>query len=279
MMRPNIPIMLERPVIIENLDDLGLELIGSVHALRGPARRIINELGRLSPDHVCVELYTPLQPTKSFEIEMARERYLDKFVCIDRSIDVTSSRYLAGTSPTLYFKETLVKYLFLPFNVVSILAYSGLPGIYKALTGGRFFTFGWSEEDTRRYIYERDEYMAGTLASLLRSGELRGKCAVLVGRRHVPGMKCILEAFRYLNDVGCYYAGGRVYDVFSLAELEEPYTLGYEKSSGNYMKNRIIESALRALFLPVYVLILFLALAAIVLIATAGFLILVKGLL
>ncbi len=60
--------------------------------------------------------------------------------------------------------------MLLPFNVLSILAYGALPGVYEGLTGGRFFTFGWSEEDARRYIYERDEYMAGTLASLLRSG-------------------------------------------------------------------------------------------------------------
>jgi hypothetical protein len=119
--------------------------------------------------------------------------------------------------------------------------------------------------------------MAGTLAGLLRSGELDGKCAVLVGRRHVHGMKCILEAFRYTNDIGSYYAGGRVHDVFSLAELEEPYTLNYEKSSSNYMKNRIIESVVRSFFLPAYVLLLFMALAALVLAATAGFLMLVKG--
>jgi hypothetical protein len=277
-MLPEISMMLERPVIIEKIDGLGgLELIGSVHALRKPAREIIKELARFSPDYVCVELYTPLQPTKSFEIEMARERYLDKFVCIDRSIDVTSLRYLAGTSPVVYLKEALVKYLLLPFNVLSILAYSGLPGIYEALTGGRFFTFGWSKQDTRRYIFERDEYMAGTLAGLLRLGELGGKCAVLVGRRHMPGMKCILDAFRYTNDIGSYYAGGRVYDVFSLAELEEPYTLNYEKSSSNYVKNRIIESVVRSFFLPAYVLLLFMALAALVLAATAGFLIVVKG--
>jgi hypothetical protein len=278
MMRPDIRIMLESPVIIEKIDGLaGLELIGSVHSLRRPAREIVKELARFSPDYVCVELHTPLQPTKSFEIEMARERYLDKFVCIDRFIDVTASRYMAGTSPMVYLKEALVKYLLLPFNVLSILAYSALPALYEALTGGRFFTFGWSTQDARRYIYERDEYMAGTLASLLRSGELDGKCAVLVGRRHLPGMKCILEAFRYTNDIGSYYAGGRIYDVFNLAELEEPYTLDYEKSSGNYMKNRLIESMVRSLFLPAYVLLLFAAMAALVLAATAGFLMLVKG--
>ncbi len=269
--------MLARPVIIESLDGPGLELIGSVHALREPARRIMEELSRFSPDYVCVELYRPLQPTGSFEVEMARERYLDRFVCIDRFIGVTTSRYMSGTSPGVYLKEALVKYSLLPFNVLSILAYSSLPGPYEALTGGRFFTFGWSGEDTRRYIFERDEYMAGTLASLLRSGELRGRCAVLVGRRHVPGMRCILEAFLSTNDVGSYYAGGRIYDVFSLAELDEPYTSGYERSSGNYVKNRIIESTVRALFLPAYVLALFIALAVIVLIATAGFLTMAKG--
>ncbi len=269
--------MLERPVIIERIDGLDMELIGSVHSLRRPAREIIRELIRFSPDYVCVELNSPLQPTKSFEIEMARERYLDKFVCIDRHIDVTASRYLAGTGPAIYLKEALAKYLLLPFNVLSILAYSTLPSMYEALTGGRFFTFGWSERDAKAYIFERDEYMAGTLAGLLRYGELNGKCAVLVGRRHLPGMKCILEAFRYTNDIGSYYAGGRVYDVFSLARLEEPYTVGYEKGSRNFMKNRMIESVVRAFFLPAYVLLLFLALAALVLAATVGLSLLIKG--
>lgn len=269
--------MLERPVIIEKIDGLGLELIGSVHALRKPAREIMKEIARFSPDYVCVELYEPLQPTKSFEIEMARERYLDKFVCIDRPIEVTSSRYLSGTRPSIYLKEALVKYLLLPFNVISMVAYNELPGVYGKLTGGRFFTFGWSEQDAKMYIYERDEYMAGTLAAIIRSGELRGKCVVLVGRRHVPGMKYILEAFRYTNDTGSYYAGGRVYDVFSLAALDEPYTIDYERSSRNYAMNRFIENAVRSFFLPAYMLVLFLALAAIVLMATAGALILIKG--
>jgi hypothetical protein len=276
-MRLNIPVMLERPVIIECLDGLGVELIGSVHSLREPAALALEELERFSPDYVCVELYSPMQPTRSSELEMARERYPDRLVCIDRFIDVTASRYLAGTPSATYFKEAVVKYALLPFNTLSILAYRALPGLYEALTGGRFFTFGWSRQDAHRYIYERDEYMAGTLATLLRSGQLRGKCAVLVGRRHVPGMKGILEAYRSTGDIGSYYAGGRVYDVFSLAELDEPYTLDYEKSRSNYVKNRFIESTVRAIFLPIYVLLLFAMLAAVLLIASAGFLMLIKG--
>jgi hypothetical protein len=267
--------MLDWPVIVDEPCE-GLVLIGSVHSLREPARDIIKKMAKLSPDYVCVELSAPLQPTKSFELEMARERYLDRLVCIDRPIEVTVSRYMCGTRPIEFLKEAVVRYLCLPLNVISIIAYSNLPRLYKMLTGGRFYTFGWSEWDSRAYIFERDEYMAGRLASMLKSGELRGKCVVLTGRRHVPGMRCILDAFKSTNDIGSYYAGGRVHDVFSLAELEEPYRLSYEESSRTYIKNRLIESIVRAIFLSLYVLCMFLLLAALILMATAGALILIR---
>jgi hypothetical protein len=269
--------MREKPVVFEMMDELGIELIGSVHTLRGTVRDILMEVSRFSPANVCVELYDPLQPTRSFEIEAARERYLDRFVCIDRPITVTNSRYMTGTPGLVYLKESIVKYFFLPFNVISIIAFNNFSGIYKKLSGGDFFTFGWSRRDALAYIYERDEYMAGTLAEKLRSGELRGKSVVLVGRRHVPGMKCILEAFRYTNDIGSYYAGGRVYDVFSLAELDEPYTLSYDQSRRNFIRNRIIETTVRSIFLPAYLLILFFLLAAFVIMATATALALIKS--
>jgi len=177
----------------------------------------------------------------------------------------------------LFFKEALIRYFFLPFNVVSDFAFNLAPDVYKKLTGGRFFTFGWSERDSVAYIYERDEYMAGTLAELIRSGDIRGKCAVLTGRRHVPGMKCILEAFQSTGDIGSYYAGGRVYDVFSLTELNMPYTLSYERSGRNYMMNRIVEAAVRTAFMLACVLALFVVIAAILLIATAILLAVLKG--
>jgi hypothetical protein len=156
-------------------------------------------------------------------------------------------------------------------------AFNNFPGIYKRLSGGDFFTFGWSRRDASAYIYERDEYMAGTLAGKLKSGELRGKSVVLVGRRHVPGLKCILEAFRYTNDIGSYYAGGRVYDVFSLAELDEPYSLDYEHSRRNFIRNRIIETTVRSIFLPAYLLTIFFLLVGLILIATAAALTLIKS--
>jgi hypothetical protein len=268
--------LFEKPVIIARMDDLDLELIGSVHMLLRPAREVLREIGRFSPDYVCVELYRALQPTKSFEIELARERYLDKFVPIDRNIDVTTSRYLCDTAPAVFLKETLVKYIFLPLNILSGTLYSQLPEQYEKLTGGRFFTFGWSREDTRVYIWERDEYMAGTLARLLKSGELGGRCAVLVGRRHVAGMKAVLEAYRSTGDVGSYYAGGRVYDVFSLAELDEPYTLSYEQSRRNIVRNRMIEGIVRSIFLPAYLLALFFIIAGIIVAASAIALTLLK---
>lgn len=269
--------LFEKPVMIARIDDLFLELIGSVHSLREPALETLGELRHFSPDYVCVELFKPLQPTKSFELELARERYLDRFVCIDRSIDVTISRYYSGTPPAAYFKEAIVRYFFLPFNAVSILAFNLTPPTYQRLTGGRFFTFGWSKYDAIAYIYERDEYMAGTLAELMKSGDLRGKCAVLVGRRHVYGIQYILEAFRYTGDIGSYYAGGRMYELFNLVELNMPYTLSYEQSSHNFAMNRIIETMVRAVFLPAYVLALFTITAAVLLIATAIVLTIIKG--
>jgi len=63
---------------------MGVELIGSVHSLREPARDALKELERFSPDYVCVELYRPLQPARSIELGLARERYPDRLVCIDR---------------------------------------------------------------------------------------------------------------------------------------------------------------------------------------------------
>lgn len=269
--------LFEWPVRVRIIEDIGVELIGSVHSLREPARDVLMELERFSPDYVCVELYKPLQPTRSIELELVRKRYPDRIVCIDRSIDVTVSRYYSGTPPAIFLKEALVRYFFVPFNVLSIFAFNLSPDIYKKLTGGGFFTFGWSERDSITYIYERDEYMAGKLAELVKSDELRGKCAVLVGRRHVPGMRCILEAFHSTGDIGSYYAGGRMYDVFSLSELNMPYTLSYEQSSRDFMMNRIIEATVKMVFLLAYVFILFLIIAAILLIATAILLTVLKG--
>lgn len=269
--------LFERPVLVINIEDMGVELIGSVHSLGEAARDVLQEVDRFSPDYVCVELFRPLQPTRSLELELVRERYPDRLVCIDRHIDVTVSRYFSGTSPALFLKEALVRYFFLPFNVLSSFTFNLAPGVYKKLTGGRFFTFGWSERDSIVYIYERDEYMAGTLAELIKSGEVRGKCAVLVGRRHVPGMGCVLEAFQSTGDIGSYYAGGRICDVFNLRELNMPYTLSYEQSSHNFMVNRIIESVVKTAFMLAYVLMLFTIIAAMLLIATAILLTVLRG--
>jgi len=90
-------------------------------------------------------------------------------------------------------------------------------------------------------------------------------------------MKCILEAFQSTGDIGSYYAGGRVYDVFSLTELNMPYTLSYERSGRNYMMNRIVEAAVRTAFMLACVLALLVVIAAILLIATAILLAVLKG--
>lgn len=254
--------MLDRPVIIEKIDALGLELIGTVHRLPGTVPGILREVERFSPGQVCVELSDPGQATGSFEVEAVRIRHADKLKCIDRPIRVTALRYMSGTGPTVFLRETLAKYFFLPLNVLSIAAFNRLAGPYLWLTRGRFYTFGWSRRDTMFYIYERDEYMAGTLAESIRSGAMPGGRLVIVGRRHVAGMKCILEAFLSTNDIGSYYAGGKVYEVFSLADLLEPSILDDERSSRNFLWNRSIEAAIKVLIMPAYLVILFLIAAA-----------------
>lgn len=268
--------MRETPMTLESLDDLGIQVIGAVHSLRGVIPDILKEIKRFSPDYICVELSEPKQMSNSFEVDAVRQLYFDKMVCIDRFIGVTASRYLSGTPQAAFLKETIWRFCTLPFNTISIIAYNELSGIYKRLFGDMFYTFGWSKYDKKAYIYERDEYMAGRLAELLRSGQLIGKCMVIVGRRHVPGIKAILEAYRSTHDIGSYYAGGRVYDVFSFSGLDEPYTLSYEQSNRNYLRNRIIETMVRAIFLPTYVLLLFLLLVTFFIAVTIGFIILTK---
>jgi hypothetical protein len=82
-----------------------------------------------------------------------------------------------------------------------------------------------------------------------------------VGRRHVAGMAVILEAFAVTGDVGSYYAGGRVCDVFSAGRLDEPYDVGRDEARYNLRWNRLIEALARSVCLPAYMLVLFLAAA------------------
>jgi hypothetical protein len=198
------------------------------------------------------------------DVDAVNERYHDRLVCIDRSPEITSSRYLCGTPPLLYLKECLNRYVWLPFNHVSILAFNYLHRLYRVLLGDNFYTFGWSGEDTRRYIFERDEYMAARLLGMIKDRRALGyqdRYAVVVGRRHVAGMAAILEAFAVTGDVGSYYAGGRVCNVFSVAGLDEPYDVGRDAAAYNLRRNKLTEALTRSFFLPVYASILFLAAA------------------
>ncbi len=74
-------------------------------------------------------------------------------------------------------------------------------------------------------------------------------------------MAAILEAFAVTGDVGSYYAGGRVCDVFSIARLDEPYDVGRDTAAYNLRRNKLTEALARSICLPVYMLILFLAAA------------------
>lgn len=263
----------ESPLIILRLESLDVELLGSVHTLGSNVPLILREIERFAPDFITLELTDPTRKTGSMDVDAVNERFRDRIVPIDRPPEITSSRYLCNTPPSVYLRESLHRFAWLPFNQASILGFNYLNGLYRMLSGDNFYTFGWSEEDVRRYIFERDEYMAARLIDHMRSRKEQGykdRYAVVVGRRHVAGMASILEAYAVTGDVGSYYAGGRMYYVFSIARLDRPYEVSREEATHNLQANRFIESLARAFFLPACMVVLFLAVAAvIVLIARA----------
>jgi hypothetical protein len=77
----------------------------------------------------------------------------------------------------------------------------------------------------------------------------------------VAGIAAVLEAYRYTGCTGSYYAGGKMYDVFSLTGLEDAYTGDYKASSGRLVKNRAIEGCLNVVFLPACMILLLTAIA------------------
>jgi hypothetical protein len=254
----------DRPLLLRHLESLDVELIGSVHTLGCNVPLILGEIDRLAPRFVAIELTDPGRTTGAMDVDAVNEHYHDRLVCIDRSPEITSSRYLSGTLPVRYLKECLNRYAWLPFNQASILSFNYLYRLYSVLAGDNFYTFGWSQEDTRRYIFERDEFMAARLLDWIKERRTLGhrdRYAVVVGRRHVAGMAAILEAFAVTGDVGSYYAGGRVCDVFSPARLDEPYDVGRDAAEHNLQRNKLTEALGRSIFLPVYASILFLAAA------------------
>ncbi|MGA9139197.1 MAG: hypothetical protein WBZ29_03175 [Methanocella sp.] len=256
--------MKDCPLIVRPLEDIDVVLLGSVHSLPRNVPLILREIERFSPDFIGIELTVPDRLTGSQDVDAVSTRYGDRLVCLDRPPEVTTLRYLSDTSPPQYLKEALSKYAWLPLNQASIFAYNYLHWLYRALFGDAFYTFGWSMEDERRFIFERDEYMAGKLIEHIRGRREQGyrdRYVVLVGRRHVAGMAVILDLFAVTGDMGSYYAGGKVYDVFSLQELEEPYTVDRATAENNNLRNRLIESLTSTIFLPLYMLSIFLALA------------------
>lgn len=256
--------MKDRPLVIRHLESLDVELIGSVHTLGRNVPLILGEIERFAPRFIAIELTDSGRMTGSRDVDAVNERYHDRLVCIDRSPEITSSRYLCGTTPLLYLKECLYRYVWLPFNHASILVFNYLFGLYRLLLGDNFYTFGWSREDTRRYIFERDEYMAARLLDRIKDRRALGYrdgYAVVVGRRHVAGMAAVLEAFAVTGDVGSYYAGGRTCDVFSVDRLDEPYDVSKDAAAYNLRRNRLTEALARSICLPAYMLFLFLAAA------------------
>jgi hypothetical protein len=263
----------ESPLIVRPLENGNILMLGSVHTLYRNVPRILDEIQRFSPDFIGIELTDPRHLTGSQDVDAVINRYGDRLICLDRPPGVTLLRYLSDTPPVEYLKEALTKYAWLPLNQVSIFAYNYMNGLYNTLFDDAFYTFGWSRDDARRFIFERDEYMAGKLIGHIRARREEGykdRYVVLVGRRHVPGMTAIIEAYESTGDVGSYYAGGRVYDVFSLSELEKPFTVGRATAEHNNLINRITEALVSTIFLPLYMFLIFLALAFVIaLIVTA----------
>jgi hypothetical protein len=263
------PHVKDRPLIVRPLegdDNVGdIVLLGSVHALKRNVPLILREIERVAPDFIGIELTRPGYVTGSMDMDAVSFRYRDRLVYLDRPPGVTILRYLSDTTPQQYLKEALSKYAWLPLNQVSIFAHNYLYKLYRVLLGDAFYTFGWSGEDERRFIFERDEYMAGKLIEHMRERKGQGyvdRYVVLVGRRHIMGLAAILGAYAVTGDTGGYYAGGRVYDVFSLHTLEKPYTVDRATAENNNLRNRVTEALASTIFLPVYMLVIFLALAA-----------------
>lgn len=254
--------MSDSPVITRDIEGIDVRLIGSVHTLIRAVPRVIEAIETFKPYLVCVELSDPDQDTRAYDVSTVRRTYRDMLVCIDRPLYITVSRYLSGTRPDVFFKETVKKFAYLPINMLSGFVYNYFQWLYDRLFPGGFRTLGWSAENTRRYIFERDEYMAYRLIEQLAlTGNLSGsghRYAVVAGRRHIPGISAILEAYRYTGDVGTYYAGGRTLQVFSPTSLMEPYGMGRMASEDYYLKNRIIESIVSIIFLPVLAILIFL---------------------
>jgi hypothetical protein len=270
----------ESPLVIRHLESLDILLLGSVHTLGRNVPQILGTIDRFAPDFIAIELTDPGRVTGSLDVDAVNGNYHDRVVCIDRSPDITSSRYLCNTPPAKYLMECLLRYASLPFNQFSILAFNYMHGIYRKLLGDNFYTFGWSDEDARRYIFERDEYMAARLIDHMRSRRSQGyldRYAVVVGRRHVAGMAAILEAYAVTGDSGSYYAGGRVCDVFSVARLDEPYEGGRNKAARNLGWNRLVESLARTICLPTYMLVLFLAAAFVVALIAVAIIVALSG--
>jgi hypothetical protein len=189
----------DRPLVIRHLESLDVELISSVHTPGRNVLLILGDIDRFAPRFVAIELTDSSRKTVAMDVDVVNERYHDRLVCIDRSPEITSSRYLCGTPPFLYLEECLNRYVWLPFNHASILTFNYLYRLYRVLPGDNFYTFGWSREDTRRYIFEWDEYMAGRLLDRIKERRALGHrdgYAVVVGRasrgrdgRH-PGGLC-----------------------------------------------------------------------------------------
>lgn len=172
--KANYSTMKESPLVIRHLESLDVVLPGSVHTPGSNVQLILGTIDQFSPGFVAIELTGPGRITGSLDVDAVNGKYNDRIVCIDRSPDITASRYLCNTPPARYLRECLHRYASLPFNQASILAFNYMYGMYRRLPGDSFFTFGWSDDDTRRYVFELDEYMAARLVGPMRSQRDQG---------------------------------------------------------------------------------------------------------
>jgi hypothetical protein len=161
--------MLDSPIIVTTVEGIGVEIIGTLHALYSVVPLAAREIERFSPDCVCVELKAPGQRIGSYEILEARSRFPEKIFAIDRLIDTTIYRYMSGMPPLQFFAESIIRYFYMPPNMLSIILFNRLPWLYKAIFGDEFITLGWSWNDRKVFIFERDEYMAARASTMIRA--------------------------------------------------------------------------------------------------------------
>jgi hypothetical protein len=141
----------DSPLIVRPLVDGDIEILGSVHSLQRNVPLILREIERFSPDFIAIELTVPDRLIGSQDVDAVSVRYGDRLVCLDRTPEITTLRYLSDTPPPQYMKERSPNTSGCRSTRPRYLPTTTCTGC-TALFGNAFYTFGWSREDERRFI-------------------------------------------------------------------------------------------------------------------------------